>query len=442
MTDKLDLFKELSKPFPAEDIEWRIQRSGIKNGNVWAMAIPYITNRAIQQRLDEVFGPLGWKNEQKQIEGGWLCGISVYCKDRGEWVTKWDGAENTKKRNNNDMDIIKGGLSSSMKRAAVHWGIGRYLYNLDATFADCYQNNTGKNRATAFDKQTNQKIYYSWNEPQLPAWALPEKKQPSQGQTHSDGKHDWRSRENNRQKEADRENNRNNIIVRLLEEKNFPVDQFLADFNLSSVNDIQLYQQQQMLNYISQISQPQPEQEAAPQAAEKVISPKEVNDICSALRFIGMDEQAFCQKANIRQLGQLPQSRYDGAMDWLFSLATEANQPDVVIEGEAVQDEIMSDEQIRDIRKGLKMANVGDYTFLKAMNVRIFQELKTSQLDQARDWIEARYKRYMDSLPEVNTESFRQPAAKTVINRKPCRRQRDREMFRAMASEESSRRAA
>src|SRR5690606_35268028 len=41
-----------------------------------------------------------------------------------EWITKWDGAENT------DVQAVKGGLSSSMRRAAVQWGIGRYLYRL------------------------------------------------------------------------------------------------------------------------------------------------------------------------------------------------------------------------------------------------------------------------------------------------------------------------
>jgi hypothetical protein len=30
---------------------------------------------------------------------------------------------------------VKGGVSSGMKRAAVQWGIGRYLYWLDEAFA-------------------------------------------------------------------------------------------------------------------------------------------------------------------------------------------------------------------------------------------------------------------------------------------------------------------
>lgn len=56
-------------------------------------------------------------------------GISIYFENRG-WVTKWDGAEDT------DVEPVKGGLSDSMKRAAVHWGVGRVLYNMDAIWVD------------------------------------------------------------------------------------------------------------------------------------------------------------------------------------------------------------------------------------------------------------------------------------------------------------------
>ena len=51
-----------------------------------------------------------------------ICGISIRI--GAEWVTKWDGAENT------ELESVKGGLSASMRRAAVQWGVGRYLYRL------------------------------------------------------------------------------------------------------------------------------------------------------------------------------------------------------------------------------------------------------------------------------------------------------------------------
>lgn len=121
-------YKRLQAEFGDDDLEWRVQMAGEKSGRVWALIVPYINNRAIQTRLDEVCGPENWKNEFKPgPDGGVMCGLSIRVGD--EWVTKYDGAENT------DIEQVKGGLSSAMKRAAVQWGIGRFLYELPETFA-------------------------------------------------------------------------------------------------------------------------------------------------------------------------------------------------------------------------------------------------------------------------------------------------------------------
>lgn len=164
-------FKALQEPFQPDEIEWRLQQSGEKNGRVWGICVPYVTNRAIQNRLDDVVGPAGWKNHFRAApDGGVLCGISIRIGTAdsagaaGEWVTKWDGAENT------DIEGVKGGLSASMKRSAVQWGIGRYLYALDESFANVSDN--GKLRGKTKDGKP-----FRWDPPQLPEWALP--KQPS-----------------------------------------------------------------------------------------------------------------------------------------------------------------------------------------------------------------------------------------------------------------------
>lgn len=55
---------KLKDPFPSDDIEWRVQSSGKKDGGtLWAMVLAYVTNRAIMERLDDVCGPGNWKNE-------------------------------------------------------------------------------------------------------------------------------------------------------------------------------------------------------------------------------------------------------------------------------------------------------------------------------------------------------------------------------------------
>lgn len=164
--DWKDEIKLLGEPFDKDDIEWRVQQGGFsEKSGPWVMVMAYITNRAIQKRLDDIYGPCRWKNEfMCGPAGGVLCGISIYDSALGEWVTKYDGAENT------DIEGVKGGLSSSMKRAAAQWGIGRYLYRLDVCFARCSESKSSGWRKHC-DKKSK-KIFY-WEEPDLPSWALP-----------------------------------------------------------------------------------------------------------------------------------------------------------------------------------------------------------------------------------------------------------------------------
>ena len=130
--DAITIRNELAKPFAPEDLEWRLQQAFEESGR--GLAVPYVTNRAIQDRLDDVVGPENWQNEFRAWHStgkreSQICGISIFFEGRG-FVTKWDGAEDT------DIESIKGGLSDSMKRAAVQWGIGRVLYKMDVVWVD------------------------------------------------------------------------------------------------------------------------------------------------------------------------------------------------------------------------------------------------------------------------------------------------------------------
>lgn len=163
---KLDLEK-LGDFFEAADVEWRAQRSGY-NANrkkAWVMVMPFITNRGVMARLDEVCGPSGWKNEYKDSPGitkGVLCGISILID--GEWITKWDGADQT------SMEAVKGGLSNSMKRAAVQWGIGRYLYMMETQYVEVQEKGQHYIRSKPGDKP---EFRGYWTDPELPKWAQP-----------------------------------------------------------------------------------------------------------------------------------------------------------------------------------------------------------------------------------------------------------------------------
>lgn len=156
----MDLNK-LQNFFEPQDVEWRVQRSSKKGDKSYAVVLPYITSRAIMERLDLVVGPANWKNEFYEWKGkGVKCGISIKVGD--EWVTKYDGADDT------NFEATKGGFSDSMKRAAVQWGIGRYLYDLDPKVVEV-TSQKGDNFVNDKDKG----ITGYWNNPVIPQWATP-----------------------------------------------------------------------------------------------------------------------------------------------------------------------------------------------------------------------------------------------------------------------------
>lgn len=173
MSDVDDTAPDLSKlaePFPLEDIEWRVSRSGIGSQGIYCNVLAYITARAIQQRLDEVCGPANWRNEPPQViqlQGNIVAmagGISI--KIGSEWITKWDVAEPT------NIEPAKGGFSGAMKRAGAQWGIGRYLYYLDEAFAEVSPERAKGWNYAALKTDDGKRPYY-WKPPMLPSWALP-----------------------------------------------------------------------------------------------------------------------------------------------------------------------------------------------------------------------------------------------------------------------------
>lgn len=83
----------------------------------------YKTARTDMLILDETFGQMNWQCEYKEIKGNMYCGISVYDKEKCQWVSKWDcGVESA------FGDKQKGEASDAFKRAGFKWGIGIELY--------------------------------------------------------------------------------------------------------------------------------------------------------------------------------------------------------------------------------------------------------------------------------------------------------------------------
>lgn len=109
-----DIYKRLSAPFPPEAIEFRIGNSNrAKTGGT---VLFYLTARDVMDRLDEVVGPGNWSTSTRWDGPGCLCTLTILG------VSHEDGEEPS------DIEGYKGAISGALKRAAVRFGVGRYLY--------------------------------------------------------------------------------------------------------------------------------------------------------------------------------------------------------------------------------------------------------------------------------------------------------------------------
>lgn len=151
-----ELFAALSEPFSPEAIDWRV---GATNGEkTKGIALAYIQARPVMDRLDEVVGAENWTDTYTPIQDkngtvGFICTLSL--KIGSDWIAKTDGADTS------DIEAIKGGISDAFKRAAVKWGVGRYLYDLPNIWVPV---------------ETRGKSFVLKETPKLPDWALPKKK--------------------------------------------------------------------------------------------------------------------------------------------------------------------------------------------------------------------------------------------------------------------------
>lgn len=116
MTQYPDLFAALAASFDPQEIRVRAQAG---------RQLQYITARTAMNRLDNVLGPENWWDEYVPGENSVLCRLTVRLPD-GSILTKADAGGYAGMPDSGDDD--KSGFSDSFKRAAVKFGVGRYLY--------------------------------------------------------------------------------------------------------------------------------------------------------------------------------------------------------------------------------------------------------------------------------------------------------------------------
>ncbi len=130
MTDKLDqeLLERLAEPFRPEQVRWKPQ---VVTDAGKALAVPYVDPRVVTERLDQVVGgdwsfhwePLGVQGDRLVVKSS-LTIKGVTREDVGEHVLS----------DREQADPWKSAVSDALKRAAVHFGVGRYLYWLEAVW--------------------------------------------------------------------------------------------------------------------------------------------------------------------------------------------------------------------------------------------------------------------------------------------------------------------
>lgn len=139
----------LAAPFELVEVRWKPQMvSGSR-----AMVTAYVDARVVMERLDDVVGMANWQDSYRVL----ACG-AVACRLRirlgSEWISKQDVGGQSEQPDEGDR--TKAAYSDALKRTAVKFGVGRYLYRLPRQWVD-------------YDPQKKQIV----RTPELPEWARP-----------------------------------------------------------------------------------------------------------------------------------------------------------------------------------------------------------------------------------------------------------------------------
>jgi hypothetical protein len=115
---------QLAAPFDPADVDWK--PAGKTNPGARVSLVAFVDARVIQNRLDDVVGVGGWSFDwtpvvveggEIKVAKGTLTMYGVSKSDVGT-ASNWEAS--------------KGAVSDALKRAAVMFSCGRYLYSLPA----------------------------------------------------------------------------------------------------------------------------------------------------------------------------------------------------------------------------------------------------------------------------------------------------------------------
>ena len=115
--------KDIKKQIP---YRWKVQ--SFNKDQTKGSCVAYIDARDVMDLLDDVVGPSHWQDKYEFVGDKLIAGIGILTSEG--WIWKYDtGTESA-------TEGEKGIFSDAFKRAAVKWGIGRFLYDLDIKWID------------------------------------------------------------------------------------------------------------------------------------------------------------------------------------------------------------------------------------------------------------------------------------------------------------------
>ena len=120
------VFRALREPFPVKYLSWTVIATNKDSGD--ALVSPYVGRHHIMARFDDVLGPMNWQTGVQGQVGYLIKGIGIRFEKSEEWVWRWEPGVYIAATDKNRRRIeVLGSATVGLRRAAIEWGVGRYL---------------------------------------------------------------------------------------------------------------------------------------------------------------------------------------------------------------------------------------------------------------------------------------------------------------------------